>query len=671
MFSSLYRFRPRSSRGLFDRRSFLASLLATSLAGCGGGSGSTSPAPPPAVSAPQIPSGLTATAGDGQVAIQWSASAGATNYILQRSTASTGPYATVVTAPSLSHTDAGLKNGTTYYYEVAATNAAGSSAYTTPVTATPTAAPVTADVAVTIDPATTRGISPYIYGINIDALGSPTEAPASSFTINRIGGNRWTAYNWQNNYSNAGSDYLYQNDQYLDSSTTPGHAVTSRISTDRAAGRATVMTVPMLGYVAADAAGPVTANGTSVDTSRFRKLQFEKGAPFTANPSNANPFVYDDEFVWAVDQAFPGAGIFGPTPASTPVLIELDNEPDDWAATHKEIETTTLIGYEAFFAKSVALAKAIKKQFPDARVWGPANAVFSSLFWWDGSYPLPSVTAPPYNWWADGYLAAFKTASDSFGRPLLDAFSMHWYSQISDPASGAGIAGGTSGSVLSDATVQAIVQSPRSLWDPTFVENSWITQDVGGLNGPGAPNAIQIIPRMLAKLGNSGATNKLAFTEYFNGGNNHIAGLIAQADNLGAFGAYGLYAANLWPVGAAPYPVGAFTAYRNFDGSGTNFGDVSVKATSSDQSKVSAYVSSDSSAPGHIVIVAINRHSTTLVARFTGLALAGTARLYQVTASTASVQSSISPVPVGTLAVNGATLTVDLPAMSVTTIDIR
>lgn len=664
----------RRRLGVINRRVYrpgTACLLALILVGCGGGSSTAPVAPPTQPMAPPVPSNLAATPGDRQVSLQWSSSSTATGYGLQRGTAASGPFTTIATPASLAYVDSGLQNGTTYYYVISASNSAGSSANSTAVSATPAASAPAPTVTVTIDPATVHAISPLIYGVNVDALSDPAAAAKSSFTFNRIGGNRWTAYNWQNNYSNAGSDYLYENDQYLDSSTAPGHAVTSRIAVDRGAGRATLMTVPMLGYVAGDAAGPVTANGTSVDTARFRRLQFEKGAAFTKTPSDASPFVYADEFVWFVDQSFPGANVFAATPATLPVFLELDNEPDDWAVTHKEIETSTLIGYDNFFAKSVALATAIKKQFPEAQVWGPANAVFSSLFWWDGSYPFPSVTAPPFNWWTDGYLAAFKTASVGYGRPLLDVFSMHWYSQITDPTSGAGIAGGTAGAMLSDATVQAIVQSPRSLWDPTFVENSWITQDVNGLNGPGAPNSIQIIPRMLAKLANSGMTTKLAFTEYFNGGNNHIAGLIAQAENLGAFGAYGLYAANLWTIGAAPYPIGAFTAYRNFDGAGSSFGDVSVKASSSDPGKVTAYVSRDSSAPGHVVIVAINRDVAAQTTGFTGLTLSGSARIYRISASTAAVQPTIGPVSVGTQAVSGQSFQIDLPALSVTTVDIR
>src|SRR5260370_36401944 len=80
----------------------------------------------------------------------------------------------------------------------------------------------TGAVTVTISPAQTHAISPYIYGIN-DGV---TDAPAD-LTFARQGGNRWTAYNWETNASNAGSHYLYQNDNYLSSSAAPAEAVRS------------------------------------------------------------------------------------------------------------------------------------------------------------------------------------------------------------------------------------------------------------------------------------------------------------------------------------------------------------------------------------------------------------------------------------------------------------
>jgi len=75
------------------------------------------------------PNRLTATAGNAQVALSWSASAGAKSYNVKRATVSGGPYATVGTPSGTSFTNnTGLTNGTTYYYVVSAVNGTGESA---------------------------------------------------------------------------------------------------------------------------------------------------------------------------------------------------------------------------------------------------------------------------------------------------------------------------------------------------------------------------------------------------------------------------------------------------------------------------------------------------------------------------------------------------------------
>ncbi|HYO25447.1 MAG TPA: hypothetical protein VEQ85_10925, partial [Lacipirellulaceae bacterium] len=56
-----------------------------------------------------------------------------------------------------------------------------------------------------------RAISPYIYGVNFYGSAGFTN-PA---TLDRLGGNRWTGYNWETNYSNAGADYYHHNDNFL------------------------------------------------------------------------------------------------------------------------------------------------------------------------------------------------------------------------------------------------------------------------------------------------------------------------------------------------------------------------------------------------------------------------------------------------------------------------
>jgi len=86
---------------------------------------------------PAAPTGLTATAGNAQVALSWTASSGATSYTVKRATTSGGPYTNVANVTTTSYTNTGLTNGTTYYYVVSASNSAGSSANSSQVSATP------------------------------------------------------------------------------------------------------------------------------------------------------------------------------------------------------------------------------------------------------------------------------------------------------------------------------------------------------------------------------------------------------------------------------------------------------------------------------------------------------------------------------------------------------
>ena len=97
-----------------------------------------SPSAPPAT-----PAGLTAESGTGvgQIALSWSASTGAQDYIVQRSTLSSGGYSNIATVstPAVAYTDNDLAliAGKNYYYEVAAANASGTSAFSGSAVATP------------------------------------------------------------------------------------------------------------------------------------------------------------------------------------------------------------------------------------------------------------------------------------------------------------------------------------------------------------------------------------------------------------------------------------------------------------------------------------------------------------------------------------------------------
>jgi autotransporter-associated beta strand protein len=90
------------------------------------------------VAVPAAPAGLTATAGNALVVLNWSAVAGATGYNVKSSTTNGGRYTAVGTnVNSLTFTNTGLVNGMTYYYVVTATNAAGESASSAQAAAQP------------------------------------------------------------------------------------------------------------------------------------------------------------------------------------------------------------------------------------------------------------------------------------------------------------------------------------------------------------------------------------------------------------------------------------------------------------------------------------------------------------------------------------------------------
>jgi hypothetical protein len=89
--------------------------------------------------APSVPApitGLTATASNAQVVLNWTASSTATSYNIYRSTSSGVETLLKSGVTATSYTDAGLANGTTYYYEVTAVNSAGESGRSSEVSAT-------------------------------------------------------------------------------------------------------------------------------------------------------------------------------------------------------------------------------------------------------------------------------------------------------------------------------------------------------------------------------------------------------------------------------------------------------------------------------------------------------------------------------------------------------
>ena len=461
-------------------------------------------------------------------------------------------------------------------------------------------------------------ISPLIYGVNGDARACQNANLRPGLC--RLGGNRWTAYNWENNASNAGVDYCSQNDGYVDASSSPAKPVVDAIAAAASNGAATLVTVPILDYVAADknggsappaCSGDVRKSGANYLTTRFVANHPTKGSALSLIPDPNDNAVYQDEFVSFIKSKAGAAR----------VLFSLDNEPDLWSDTHPAIQPTALT-YAKLLERNIASAKAVRSAWPEAEITGPTSYGFNGYV---NLQKAPDANANGD--FLDYYLAKMKLAGEAHGARLVDYLDLHWYSEAKG--------GGNSviGSNTSAPVVEARVQAPRSLWDATYKEASWIADYTG------AP--IRLIGWLNDKITKNYPGTKLAFTEWNYGGGQHISGGIAAADVLGIFGKEGVQLATEWRMQQdETFIEGAFRVYRNYDGQGASFGDTSISADSSDVSKVSVYASLDAAAPGKIVIVAINRSSS---AQNAGLTVASSV---QATRADVYALSGRNPIPV-------------------------
>jgi hypothetical protein len=240
---------------------------------------------------------------------------------------------------------------------------------------------------------------------------------------------------------------------------------------------------------------------------------------------------------------------------------------------------------------------------------------------------------------------------------------VHWYPE----ATGNNAAGSATRITDGDPThgptdagvVAARKQAPRSLWDNTYTETSWITQF--STSGP-----IRLLPRLKDKITANYPGTKLSITEYNYGAGGHISGAIAQADVLGVFGREGLYAATLWPLESNNnFIYGGFEAFRNYDGANGSFGDTSIRATTSDVPNASVYASVNAGNPNRMVLVCINKNDAPQTAGIavTHTAQFHTAQVYQLTSAN-SVPQHLADIPI-TLT-NAFQYT--MPANSVTTL---
>ncbi len=445
-------------------------------------------------------------------------------------------------------------------------------------------------VNITIDTSKDRKpISPYIYGVNSELMNKDVSATAI-----RAGGNRFSAYNWETNASNAGSDWRHNSDNYFQQSlpdelqNSPGGVAINLLNKCKEKNDAySLMTLQMAGYASADMNGEVTKD-QAAPSDRWNKVEPVKGSELSMTPDLDDKTVYMDEFVnYLVNTCgdSQNGGIRG---------YSLDNEPALWQWTHERIhpEQTTC---QEIVDKSVTLSKAVKEIDPSAEIFGPALFGYGAFTNFAGAPDWNEIKAdnPDYRWFIDYYLDEMKKAEEQNGTRLLDVLDIHYYTEAK------GECGERSCShYTNEVCVEARLNSTRSLWEEGYKENSWIV-DTGAEFFPLLPNLKQSVDTYYPGT-------KLAVTEYDFGGSYDICGGIAEADALGLFAKYDVYLATLF-AGEADYQCAAIDLYTNYDGQGSGFGDTLVYCETDNVELSTAYAAVNDGNDDMITLVVSNK----------------------------------------------------------------
>ncbi len=215
-------------------------------------------------------------------------------------------------------------------------------------------------------------------------------------------------------------------------------------------------------------------------------------------------------------------------------FFALDNEPALWNETHHDVFPNPLT-YDQYWARTQQYAAAIKQKDPAALVFGPADWGWCAYFFSpaDDCNVGPDRTAHGDLEFLDWYLKQAKQHYDSTGVRLVDYLDVHYYPQ-------------SSGVALSDdesAATQALrLRSLKSLYDPAYVDESWVgtTGYSGGI--------VRLIPRLRDWIAARFPGTRIAITEYSWGGDGGASSTLAQAEALAIFAREGVDLATRWVV---------------------------------------------------------------------------------------------------------------------------
>lgn len=496
-------------------------------------------------------------------------------------------------------------------------------------------------------------ISPAIYGV---AFASTQQLLALNCPLNRSGGNGMTRYNWQTNASNHAADWFFES--IPETSAVAGESGDTFIANSKAAGAQSMLTIPMIGWVA-----KLGANRTKLSAFSVAKYgpqektdQYSPDAGNGKKPDGKTNVTGNDpnDANLPADAAFQKAWVqhlvskWGLEAKGGLRYYLMDNEPSLWQGTHRDVHPTGPT-MDEIRDDILAYGGMVKSVDPGAVVVGPEEWGWSGYTLsgydqqWGGTHgwsaPMPDKTKHGGMDYLPWLLDQMRQDNAKTGKRILDIFTVHYYPQ------GGEFEGGTD-----EAMQLRRNRSTRSLWDPAYKDESWIN------------DTVMLIPRIKGWVAKYYPGTRTGVTEYNWGAENHINGATAQADIWGIFGREGLDMATRWTTPDAKTPTfKAMQMYHNCDGKKSGFGDISVSDTAPNPDELSSFAAVRSSDKALTVMV-VNKslHAempvTLALAHFAG---AAQAQAWQLTSANAIT-------PLAAVPIQNNQLKATVPAQSVT-----
>lgn len=519
------------------------------------------------------------------------------------------------------------------------------------------------EISVTVDAGSgQRAINPLIYGVNaFEALGEGIPP----YPLIRWGGNTTSRYAWDEDAWNVAFDWFYISyaSDHPDPSQLPdGSRTDLLIDWVLQNGAEMLLTVPTIGWVARDRVRrwsySVATYGPQEQTECTWYSQQGLTPPEWCNPDagngrdvNGDPITTNDpndaskpvDSNYAADWLLHVESRVGSAATGGVKYYALDNEPMLWNSTHQDVHAAPA-GYDELWADTLDYAGAIKGVDPDAQVFGPV------VWGWCAYFGSAVDAADPAGGCIDGpdrqahggtpllawLLQQNQSYQSTYGLRLIDVLDIHYYPQNGTAFSN------------SDGDAQARFNGLKSLYHPTYVDQTWIA------------DVVRLIPRMRELIENNCPGMQLALTEYCWGGDTSITSAVAHAEALAIYGREGLDMATRWVVPDPGTKVEeAFRLFLNYDGAGAAVIGTSIQAASQDPDAVGAYAVLHPS--GDLLVLLFNKaiDNKTAVVTLAQPAASQQGEVFQFTGT-----SSLGPA--GTVTLDGETFSLEVPGWSAT-----